>query len=116
MKIFAPNEFGNLYKEAAAYLALKPLQGQTIPYCFGGWKLQGSDRLALLLEFLHEAITLSDWLLEHPNLPERKAMFEVLVQALQMCHRSNIAHGDISGENVMVNRGKVVLMDFECAG
>lgn len=116
MKIFAPNEFGNLYKEAAAYLALKPLQGQTIPYCFGVWKLQGSDRFALLLGFLHEAITLSDWLSEHPNLPERKAMFELLLQTLQMCHRNNIAHGDISGEDVMVDRGNVVLVDFEFAG
>ncbi|WP_110602864.1 RIO1 family regulatory kinase/ATPase [Salinicola lusitanus] len=66
-------------------------------------------RLSLLLEYVPGE------LLSDAADPANPAVFVQLMAALAALHRSSIVHNDVRGSNIIMSRGRVVLIDFAAA-
>lgn len=68
-----------------------------------------AGKLALLLEYVPGE------LLSEAADPTNPIAFAQLMAALAALHRSSIVHNDVRGSNIIISRGRVVLIDFAAA-
>ncbi len=81
-----------------------------------GPKLAGFDlvRRIILMEFI-EGKTFAEWLFSNPSKEELKAFIEELLEQAKKLDEIGLDHGQLAGrgKNILVRKGKPVIIDFE---
>lgn len=129
-KLFPPHTEADperlLNKELDVYRQCVSIQGSYIPYLYGVYravkKTPYFSSPILLTEYIGTGRTVADLVylageLEEDELAEAEdelaALQDGARNAVEMLHRLNVIHADLSGQNmVVVGKGHVVLVDF----
>ncbi len=72
---------------------------------------QHSEFSVLFIEYIDNAVTLSEWLKVQKNQVEFESMFEKVTTLMQACHRKGFEVKDPHLENFITNNGKVFIID-----
>jgi serine/threonine protein kinase len=127
MKYFSSRDILQAYHEATAYSVLKPLQGHVIPFCYGVYDPVDDGGVVLLLEelcgtTLLETLTNLSADVGHEHLQEVlqgddnrfKKVFRECWDSLQELHKSEYAHRDVKGDNIiLLKNGQAIFVDLE---
>ena len=115
LKIYNSAELLYAYRESMVYDALKPYQGNVIPYCYGMFRANERQRgMGLLLERI-VGIHLEEYLLSRPNLEAAGIYWCYLRcrQALALLHANGFAFCREYGHNfIMTPDSSLVLVGF----
>lgn len=75
----------------------------------------GPDQVALVLEVIRGR-SLERALGENPELSQRLAWMDQLLQAVSFCHQNDVMHRDLKPPNIMIDQnGQAILVDFGLA-
>ncbi|KAI5118844.1 hypothetical protein M0805_006163 [Coniferiporia weirii] len=105
--------------EHQAYTTLRPLQGRSIPRCYGFEKVitpSGERAWLLVLEYI-EGTALWKINTIKPSLKTSCTLYVNAMNALNNIHETGIIHCDIAGRNIIAlpDKPEVVWIDFACA-
>jgi serine/threonine protein kinase len=121
MKFFPDKDLLNAYNEAAAYAALKSVQGNVVPFCYGIYDVNDNSGVVMLLAQIR-GITLFEFLQDvHEegrlgDLDRIKGVFQECWHAMEQLHECGWAHRDLKGENIiLLKNGQAVFVDLENA-
>jgi hypothetical protein len=100
----------SLAEEACAYVgALKPLQGKTVPVCYGlyaGAREDGQMIACLVLEYWGQCL----------RQPFRRLSLNLKLKILHQLgelHRCGFHHGDFAERNILERNGDIRIIDFD---
>ncbi|EJD07417.1 Pkinase-domain-containing protein, partial [Fomitiporia mediterranea MF3/22] len=96
-------------------VVMKLVDHPNIMRLYDVWETSGE--LYLILEYV-EGGELFDYIIERGRLSEAEALdyFQQLINAMDYCHRLNIAHRDLKPENILLDKDKILkVADFGMA-
>lgn len=114
-----PHSSNHLDTELNAYRALSPLQGTSVPYCYGtAATTSPPGEVVLLTEFIAPGTTIAD-LQDQGNWARIRALKMSAEETMRGIHQHGVLHRDAHGRNFVVGgegtEEVVVVVDFDVA-